>query len=47
VVLTQETKCDKMMMVKIAKKIWNNFEVEVVESKGTSGGLVIMWNPMK
>jgi exonuclease III len=40
VVLIQETKCDKMTMVKIAKKIWENCAVEVVELEGASGRIL-------
>jgi exonuclease III len=45
VVLIQETKCDKVTMIRITKKIWKNCEVEVVDSEGALGGLVILWDP--
>jgi hypothetical protein len=47
VVLIQETKCDKTMMLKITKKIWNKCEVAMVDSKGASSGIAILWDPMK
>jgi hypothetical protein len=47
VVLIQETKCDKMTMIQIAKKIWKNCEVEVVDLEGALGRLDILWDPMK
>jgi hypothetical protein len=32
-------------MNRITKKIWKKCEVEVLDSEGALGGLVILWDP--
>jgi hypothetical protein len=38
--MLQETKCDRVMMNKIAKNIWKNYEVECIEA---SRGILEGW----
>jgi len=44
ILVLQETKCNSIVLEKIADKAWPGGLVTVVDAQGASGGLVVLWD---
>jgi len=47
VLFLQETKCNSIVLEKIAAKAWPGGIVAAVDAQGTSGGLAVLWDARK